>query len=217
MQYQIDLQCKGTRIIGGQEAKERRRVLNQLISIVEASGYDEITLPIIEPAQIYADKAGAEVLDQMYTLTDKGDRSLCLRPEGTATVQLLAQKYYRTQKNVKLWYFERCYRYERPQAGRYREFFQFGVEVLNPSSPTIQQELIALASQLVEQVTTRYEVSENVQRGLSYYTEDGFEFSCPELGAQKQILGGGRYKEGIGFALGFDRLMLLDPTRSRPG
>ena len=121
---------------------------------------------------------------------------------------MLADKYWRTQKDIKLWYFERCYRYERPQAGRYREFFQFGLEVINPRSETINSELIEIAKKLVEVKTNEYTVNEAVKRGLAYYVEDGFEISVDKLGAQKQICGGGRYKQGIGFAIGFDRLML---------
>jgi histidyl-tRNA synthetase len=51
-----------------------------------------------------------------------------------------------------------------------------------------------------------------VKRGLDYYIEDGFEIACPELGAQKQVVGGGRYSNGIGFAVGFDRLALCKST-----
>lgn len=209
MQYQLPLQTKGTRIITGPEAKDRRQVLNQLIELAEAFGCQEITFPTLEPAQVYTDKAGPEILGQMYTFQDKADRALCLRPEGTATIQLLADKHFRTQKDVKFWYFERCYRYERPQTGRYREFFQFGVEVLRPTSAVINDELMALARQMVETVTGNYEVNESAQRGLSYYTGLGFEISCPELGAQQQVVGGGTYEQGIGFAVGFDRLLLL--------
>ena len=61
---------------------------------------------------------------------------------------------------------------------------------------------------MIRIVTTEYVVSDGVERGLNYYVEDGFEIEIPSLGAQKQILGGGAYKEGIGFAIGFDRLML---------
>ena len=56
--------------------------------------------------------------------------------------------------------------------------------------------------------TAEYEINKSVKRGLDYYTEDGFEISVPKLGAQKQVLGGGTYKQGIGFGIGFDRLML---------
>ena len=109
--------------------------LNQIIEIAEKNGFGEIILPSIEPSQIYVDKAGNEILDQMYVFEDRANRELCLRPEVTATVQLVGEKFYRTKKDVKLWYFEKCYRYERPQKGRYREFYQFGLEVINPSIP----------------------------------------------------------------------------------
>jgi len=208
MEFKIDNLARGVRIISGDEAKNRRKLLNQMIEIVESEGFSEIILPSIEPSQVYIDKAGEEVLGQMYTFDDKKGRKLCLRPEATATVQLVADKHLRRNKNVKLWYFERCWRYERPQEGRYREFFQFGVEVINPSSPDIKKELISLAESLVSLKTKEYQLSENVKRGLSYYTEDGFEISVSKLGAQKQVLGGGAYAQGIGFAIGFDRLML---------
>lgn len=208
MELEIDLQCKGVRILTSDVAKQRRKVLNHLIEIAEADGYCEIDLPLIEPAEVYTNKAGQEILNQMYVFSDKKERQLCLRPEGTATVQLIADKYYKQQKDVKFWYFTRCYRYERPQQGRYREFFQFGIEVINPRNPNIKQELISLAEKMVSVKTSQYEVIDTVKRGLSYYIEDGFEIIAPSLGAQKQICGGGRYKQGIGFAIGFDRLML---------
>jgi len=127
MELNIDNMCRGTRIIID-ENKERRNILNKLIDIAEEYEFKEIILPSIEPSQVYIDKAGEEKLGQMYIFKDKRDRDICLRSEGTATVQLLANKYWKQQKNVKLWYFEKCWRYDRPQAGRYREFYQFGVE-----------------------------------------------------------------------------------------
>lgn len=210
MELKIEKQSRGVRIISGDEAKMRRKVLNKMIDIAEGYGFEEITIPTIEPASIYSDKAGDEILNQMYVFKDKGDRDLCLRPEGTATIQLLADKYWKFQKDVKLWYFERCYRYERPQKGRYREFFQFGVEVINPRSETIKEELIEMATKMVKLMCEdgEFEVATEVKRGLDYYVEDGFEISVEKLGAQKQVCGGGAYKQGIGFAIGFDRLML---------
>jgi histidyl-tRNA synthetase len=208
MEYKISEQARGVRIIAGDQAKERRAVLNQLIEIAEANGFGEITLPSIEPAQLYVDKAGPEILGQMYVFPDKKDRSLCLRPEATATVQRLADQYFKNQKNVRLWYFERCWRYERPQEGRYREFFQFGMEVINPSSSNIRDELVEIAQAMVALKTRSFDTNISAKRGLDYYTEDGFEIAVPALGAQKQVVGGGAYKQGIGFAVGFDRLML---------
>jgi len=208
MELKIDKLARGVRIIVGEEAKQRRALLTGMIELAEAAGYSEIILPCIEPADVYVDKAGPEILGQMYVFKDKKDRDLCLRPEGTATVQLVADKHYKNTKNVKLWYFQRCWRYERPQEGRYREFFQFGVEVIHPTDPDIARELIDLAASMVALRTREYEVFDSVKRGLSYYIEEGFEITVPSLGAQKQVVGGGRYAQGIGFAIGFDRLML---------
>lgn len=203
----IDKLVRGTRIIT--DAKERRKQLNKLITPVELTGFNEITLPSIQLSDIYTDKAGKEVLNQMYTFKDKGDRDLCLPPEGTAIIQLIADRHYKQQKDVKFWYFQPFYRYERPQEGRYREFWQFGVEWINPRDPEVAKNtLIELSEYLTSLFTDEYEVNDSVKRGLSYYTEDGWEIECEQLGAQKQVCGGGAYKQGIGFALGFDRLML---------
>lgn len=212
MELKIDNLVRGVRIIAGAEAKQRRILLNGMIQLAEAAGFSEIILPSIEPAEVYIEKAGAEILGQMYVFDDKKGRKLCLRPEGTATIQLVADKHYKRNKDVKLWYFERCWRYERPQEGRYREFFQFGIEVINPSSSNITRELIDLATAMVALQTNEFEVFDSVKRGLSYYVEEGFEITVPSLGAQKQVVGGGRYAQGIGFAIGFDRLMLCNPS-----
>lgn len=183
-------------------------ILANLAEVAGEAGFEEILLPLLEPAEIYVDKAGAEVLGQMYTFPDKKGRALCLRPEGTAICQLLADGYWRRTRDIRLWYETRCWRYETPQAGRYREFTQFGVEVLNPRRPA-KDELVALAEKMVKKFTDVYEINAAVKRGLAYYTEDGFEISCPALGAQKQVCGGGSYTQGCGFAFGVDRLMLV--------
>jgi histidyl-tRNA synthetase len=164
-------------------------------------------LPSLEPAVIYVDKAGAEVLGQMYAFTDRKGRELCLRPEGTATCQLLARGPLARQRDVRLWYETKCWRYEQPQAGRYREFTQFGVEILNPRRD-LRGDLVELGARLVRRFDPEAIVCAQVKRGLAYYSEDGFEVLSPRLGAQQQVLGGGRYPEGIGFAIGVDRLAL---------
>ena len=206
MELKIEAQARGVLIISGEQAKQRRIPLNKLIHIADTNGFNEITLPSIEPFDIYVEKAGEEVLDQMYVFPDKKNRMLCLRPEATATIQLIAEKHFKRKSNQKLWYFERCWRYEKPQRNRYREFFQFGMEVINPSSEHVRDELIALAEQMVALKTREFEVNRSVKRGLGYYVEDGFEISVDKLGAQKQVVGGGAYAQGIGFGIGFDRL-----------
>lgn len=179
-------------------------------------GFEEIILPAVEPADVYTEKMGPEILGQMYIFPDKKGRSLCLRPEGTATCQLLARGPWASRKDVRIWYEVRCYRYERPQAGRYREFTQIGVEVLNPRSDSIP-ELLAIAKGLVGSAVKGVETDERAKRGLAYYVDDGFEIRCPILGAQKQVCGGGRYAEGAGFAIGLDRLVLARQLENSNG
>lgn len=108
-----------------------------------------------------------------------------------------------------MFYVARCYRYERPQKGRYREFTQIGVEVLGGET---QRSLVAVRQDLLEVLNSLglvdYEVQDAVRRGLSYYSGLGFEVECEKLGAQKQVAGGGPYPGGVGWAIGVDRLLL---------
>lgn len=213
MEVRLEQQVRGVRFLAGWEARLRRRIIAKMAEQAIEVGYDEAFLPSIEPAEIYTDKAGPEILKQMYVFKDQGDRSLCLRPEGTATMQLLAQKHFQGFKDKKFFYETKCWRYERPQAGRYREFTQFGCEVFYPKDPAATREaLCKLAMEMVSVWVADVTCEKSVKRGLAYYVEDGFEISCPALGAEKQVCGGGAYKEGIGFAIGVDRLMLAHCT-----
>lgn len=144
----------------------------------------------------------------MYAFKDKGDRDICLVPEATALVQQLYNESWKSfmKKPIRVFYVQRCYRYERPQAGRYREFTQIGVERLGGDDG--RNEVIDLLKKCLALFPVDYKLNDSVKRGLSYYVEDGFEVEVESLGAQKQIAGGGRYAEGIGWAIGLDRLML---------
>lgn len=82
------------------------------------------------------------------------------------------------------------------------------VELLGGNSSTDRSEVEGLLRQILDELGAEYEFDSSVKRGLGYYTEDGFEARCPQLGAQKQIAGGGRYAEGVGWAIGIDRLLL---------
>lgn len=208
----LGLQARGTRILLG---PERRQLIVVMGAIAEDWGCEEITLPTIEPIEVYAAKLGHDTSLQMWTFPDRSNREMCLRPEGTATIQALADGPLKFQKNLKLWYETRCFRYERPQAGRYREFTQVGVEVLSPDTHVDwRTSLMNIACKMVRVATPDFELRPQVTRGLSYYVEDGFEIVVPSLGAQQQVVGGGRYKEGIGFAIGVDRLLLAGKEQS---
>lgn len=197
---------KGTTIRLG---NEKRILLNKMIEILYQEGFEEISLPIIQEQSIFNGKVGEENHHMMYNFQDRGSRNLCLAPEYTAIVQILSQGFFKQQKDVKLFYIQECFRGEKPQAGRYRQFTQLGVEILNPTKEYISFYLSGLAQGVIE-CSSLSEVSLDfdVKRGLDYYKEGkGFEMRSKE---GLQLLGGGEYEGGVGFAIGIDRLILLN-------
>ena len=200
---------RGTRIISGREAALFSTVIARLSAFAREFGFEELIIPAIWDLGTFATKAGEELTKQIWNFSDKGGRDVCLIPEVTGIVQEIWNDGLKKTKPKpwKVFYVQRCYRYEKPQEGRYREFTQFGIEILGGKTDSlIAVDLLAGAIRSVGCTDTKLVPS--VKRGLSYYTEDGFEVECPILGAQKQIAGGGRYPEGIGWAIGIDRLVL---------
>ena len=318
---------RGTRDFLFEEMRERKQAEGTLRRIFESYGYQEIKTPLFEELSLFTTKSGEEIVDQLYNFKDKSDRDLTLRPEITAPVaRLYLNELEKTAvKPIKLYYYGSCFRYERPQKGRFRQFWQFGCELIGAKTPQGEAEVIALCSDAIQSlgITTadvninhlgiirglfsHFEITDETQReimviidkgdkdllieslsgdepvidndelneillklidlvgdrtiisdveeliepydeakealgelkelidllesfdvanytlnlgvarGLDYYTGIVFEIYVPELGAQKQICGGGSYSlvkvfggqevESTGFALGFDRLM----------
>jgi histidyl-tRNA synthetase len=202
---------RGTRVIVGDEAANYVKLVDKLRSCLIENGYQEIIIPSLWEQQTFVDKAGPEIMNQMYAFGDKKGRPICLIPEVTAIIQEIWNSGMKksVKKPHRLFYVSRCYRYEKPQRGRYREFNQFGVELLGGKSPEDKEEILQILNKCLDKIDNLdYNITLSVKRGLDYYVEDGFEVECPNLGAQKQVAGGGRYNEGIGFALGLDRLLL---------
>lgn len=207
MEIKTSKTYKGTRILFADSAKNKRALINKMIEVLESYGYQEIMIPVIQLSETFESKVGEENNNMMYNFTDRGNRDICLAPEYTAVVQQLAKETFKMTKNVKMFYIGECFRGEKPQASRWRQFTQFGVEVINPTKD-YTDELLEIATKLIELVTDNYEVNLDATRGLDYYTGGkGFEISCPELGAAKQICGGGSYEGGVGLAIGVDRLL----------
>ena len=158
--------------------------------------------------KLWIERSGAEIEAQLWGFKDKGDRPCTLIPEATALVKYYYENGWKQSrpKPVRVFYTQRCYRYERPQLGRYREFTQFGIEILGPGD--YEEEAKLLLKACLDQTGVEYQWDEDVKRGLTYYTRGGFEARCESLGAQKQIAGGGTYQDGCGWAIGVDRLVL---------
>jgi len=119
--------------------------------------YHEIKTPIFESTELFARSIGESsdiVSKEMYTFKDKGDRSITLRPEATAPVVRAAMQnnLIENDKVTKLYYIGPMFRYERPQAGRYRQFYQAGVEVFGSKDPALDAEIILLSEQIMNRL-----------------------------------------------------------------
>lgn len=202
---------KGTQVLIGDEALHFDTLCDVLSMTVLSAGYERVFVPSIWEAKTFEDKIQGETLDQMWKFKDKSDRDVCLIPEVTGIIQEMYNAHWSKEfpKPLKLYYLSRCYRYENPQMGRLREFTQFGVEYLGKVDEVAEKEVKAVLEELLDRVLDdRFSWQDSVKRGLGYYTEDGFEAHADISGKEMQIAGGGRYKEGIGWAIGVERLLL---------
>ena len=125
-------------------------VRESLITPARLAGYQLIELPVFEDTELFTRGVGEStdvVSKEMYTFQDRGDRSITLRPEGTAGVMraVIEHGLDRGQLPAKLWYSGQFFRAERPQAGRYRQFYQVGIEAIGLDDPAIDAEVIAIA------------------------------------------------------------------------
>uniref|UniRef100_A0A7C6ECM6 Histidine--tRNA ligase n=1 Tax=candidate division WOR-3 bacterium TaxID=2052148 RepID=A0A7C6ECM6_UNCW3 len=140
---------KGTRDILPPESLKKYWVEKIFRQIVTRYGFFEITTPLFEPTELFLRSTGEStdiVTKQMYTFTDQAERSLTLRPEGTpGVVRAIIEN--RVKIPIRLFYIGPMYRYERPQKGRYREFYQLGIEVIGEASPQIDAEVIEIGNE----------------------------------------------------------------------
>ena len=141
---------KGVREYLPPESQSFEWVRDQLIAPAKAAGYQLMELPVFEDTNLFSRGVGEStdvVSKEMYTFEDRGGRSITLRPEGTAGVMraVIEQNLDRGQLPVKVWYSGQFFRAERPQAGRYRQFYQVGIEAIGLDDPALDAEVIAIA------------------------------------------------------------------------
>lgn len=149
---------RGTQDILPGQVEKWQAIEEQARKICEKYLYREIRTPIFEHTELFLRSVGETtdiVQKEMYTFTDRGERSLTLRPEGTASAvrSYVENKMFGyAQQPVKLYYLGPMFRYERPQAGRFRQFVQFGIEALGSADPAIDAEVISLAMTLYKEM-----------------------------------------------------------------
>jgi histidyl-tRNA synthetase len=148
---------RGTKDITPKDVYKWHYIEKKFREICALYGYEEIRTPIFEHTEVFSRSVGDTtdvVQKEMYTFTDRGDRQLSLKPEGTAGVirSFIENKMYADTQPTKLYYITPCFRYERPQAGRQRQFHQFGIEVLGSDGPSVDAEVISLAVQFFNEM-----------------------------------------------------------------
>ena len=146
---------RGTNDILPPLSSKWKYILNKAENLMERYNYREIKTPIFEYTSLFQRGIGEAtdiVEKEMYTFEDKGGRSITLRPEGTASVMrsFMENKIYGRAQPTKYYYFGPMFRYERPQSGRYRQFYQFGAEALGSNDPGLDAEMISMGLNLME-------------------------------------------------------------------
>jgi len=144
---------RGTRDFLPDEMFKRRYVERTIREIFQSFGYKEVQTPTFEHLELFTLKSGEEIIEEIYAFKDKGNRDLALRPELTAPViRFYVEKMQMEPKPLKLFYIGNCYRYDRPQRGRYREFTQVGCELIGTDTPEAHAELIYLSYTILRNI-----------------------------------------------------------------
>jgi histidyl-tRNA synthetase len=148
---------KGTYDLLPVEADRRDLVVAVAADVFAAYGYHHIVTPEFEETGLFERGVGGAtdiVRKEMYTFSDRGDRSLTLRPEGTAPIcrAYIEHGMHKLPQPVKLWYYAPMFRYERPQAGRHRQHYQLGAEALGSARPEVDAEVIAMLATLYDEL-----------------------------------------------------------------
>ena len=151
---------RGTFDVLGEQASARASLEAGARAILEGAGYERIETPAFEATELFARGVGEStdiVKKEMFTVTDGSERSLTLRPEGTAPVcrAYVEHGMHKRRQPVKLWYLSSFFRHERAQAGRHRQFWQVGAEALGSDDPALDAESIVLLAELLEAVGVR--------------------------------------------------------------
>ncbi|WP_105614164.1 histidine--tRNA ligase [Vallitalea okinawensis] len=186
---------RGTQDLYGDQVKTWRKVEQVIRKLTEDFGFEEIRTPMFEHTELFQRGVGETtdiVQKEMYSFKDKGDRDITLKPEGTAGVAraFLENKLFAGAQPTKLYYITPAFRYERPQAGRFRQFHQFGVELFGSEEPAADAEVIAIAKALLDRVgINKVELHINSLGGpecrkkynetLKSFIKDNLENLCP--------------------------------------
>lgn len=147
---------RGMRDFLPEDLRRRRRVEQAVRELFRSYNYEEIETPVVEYYDLFAAKSGEEITQRMYIFSDLSGRKLALRPEGTAPVaRIIATKLRTTPKPIRLGYIWNFFRYDEPQKGRYRQFYQAGFELFGSARPEADAEILTISNELMEKLGFR--------------------------------------------------------------
>ena len=208
---------KGVRDFYPEDMAIENYIFNTWRKVAEKFGYEEYSASILEPTEIYTEKSGAEIVnEQTFTFTDRGDRSVTLRPEMTPSLARMVAARRRNLKFPLRWFsIPNLFRYERPQRGRKREHWQLNCDLLGTAGIEAEKEMISLAYAVMKEFGAKdsdFEIRINnsdieifkeivpnlvsdptLARGQTYYTGTVFEIFDTNKENGRSIAGGGRY------------------------
>ncbi len=139
--------------------ESRRNVEGTMREVARRWGYQEVCTPEFEDLDLFTMRSGDGIIEEMYIFEDKGGRKLALRPEITASIiRMYINEAKVTPKPIRWCYFADCFRYERPQKGRYRQFWQFGVELIGADTALGDAEVVMLADDMLNSTGVTYEL-----------------------------------------------------------
>lgn len=163
---------KGTRDFYPEDMRVRKWMFDTWRQVCESFGYEEYDGPILEPFELYAAKTSEEIVnDQTYSFTDRGDRKVVMRPEMTPTVsRMVAARRQELSYPLRMYSIPNCFRYERPQRGRLREFWQLNVDLFGVEGAAAEIEMVVVIDQLMKAfgaTESMYEIRVNSRQLLN--------------------------------------------------
>lgn len=177
---------KGTRDIYPEDMRLRRYIFNTWREVVESYGYEEYDAPVLEPFELYAAKTGEEIVnDQTYTFVDRGERKVAIRPEMTPSVgRMIAARRQEQAYPARLYSIANFMRYEKPQKGREREFWQLNVDIFGVESIEADIEVIAIGAEILKRFGAKpemYSIKVNDRRLINFVMSDFFELNYEKV------------------------------------
>lgn len=164
---------RGTRDFLPDEMERRKYIENRMRDQARRWGYREVCTPVFEDLELFTLRSGETIVQEMYIFEDKGGRTLALRPEITAPVlRMYVNEAKVSPKPIRWYYFSDCFRYERPQKGRYRQFWQFGIELIGVDSALADAEVIIVADAVLKACDVTFELRIGHLAPMKYLLRD---------------------------------------------